>query len=253
MSAWVARVTAAPGLAPAVPSWAWGGWHCRWRSARARTRAGAASVVDCHGHRVRPRRRGAVGVRTWLAVDDTALRAAAGTMSGVEVATLKVLSDDLQTDFSLLYGPRASDVDHARTGRLDVVIQNLALRAGSLSSAQASMTIATPIVSAVIGWIVFGEHIDVAPATVTITLGCAVLAVAGVLLSGSDARPARGGRWSTARQQRRRPPVPAPAPRPPIPRRCLCDRCGRYAVGEVRWRRTLPGGDRLGWNVPWWP
>jgi drug/metabolite transporter (DMT)-like permease len=85
---------------------------------------------------------------------------------------------------------------------LGVVIQNLALRAGSLSSAQASMTIATPIVSAVIGWTVFGEDLDVGPATVAAALACAVLAVAGVvLLSRSDAlaqSAAEGARLKTA-------------------------------------------------------
>jgi len=101
---------------------------------------------------------------------------------------LKVVSDDLQNDFSLLTAPRPATWITLALGVLGVVIQNLALRAGSLSSAQASMTIATPILSAVIGWAVFGEHLDVGPATVAIGLACAVLAVAGVvLLSRSDA------------------------------------------------------------------
>jgi drug/metabolite transporter (DMT)-like permease len=128
--------------------------------------------------------------------------AAAGIVFGVEAATLKVASDDLQADFSLLTAIRPATWITLALGVLGVVIQNLALRAGSLSSAQASMTIATPILSAVIGWAVFGEHLDVGPATVAIGLACAVIAVSGVvLLSRSDAltRSAKpAGRSDTA-------------------------------------------------------
>jgi drug/metabolite transporter (DMT)-like permease len=128
--------------------------------------------------------------------------AAAGLVFGVEAATLKVASDDLQADFSLLTALRPATWITLALAVLGVVIQNLALRAGSLSSAQASMTIATPILSAVIGWAVFGEHLDVGPATVAIGLACAVIAVAGVvLLSRSDAltRSAKpAGRADTA-------------------------------------------------------
>jgi drug/metabolite transporter (DMT)-like permease len=108
--------------------------------------------------------------------------AAAGIVFGVEAATLKVVSDDLQADFSLVTVLRPATWITLVLGVLGVVIQNLALRGGSLSSAQASMTIATPIVSAVIGWTVFGEHLDVGPATVATGVACAVLAVAGVVL-----------------------------------------------------------------------
>ncbi|HEY1282828.1 MAG TPA: DMT family transporter [Acidimicrobiales bacterium] len=130
--------------------------------------------------------------------------AAAGIVFGVEAATLKVVSDDLQSDFSLLTALRPATGITLALAVFGVVIQNLALRAGSLSSAQASMTIATPILSAVIGWTVFGEHLDVGPATVAIGLACAVLAVAGVvLLSRSDAltrsaAPSAGAGTATA-------------------------------------------------------
>jgi drug/metabolite transporter (DMT)-like permease len=116
------------------------------------------------------------------------LGAAAGVVFGVEAATLKVVSDNLSNDFSLLtlLGP-ATWVTLAGAV-FGVVIQNLALRAGSLSSGQASLTIATPLVSAVIGSTVFGEHIDATPATVAAAVACAAVAAGGVmLLSRSDA------------------------------------------------------------------
>jgi drug/metabolite transporter (DMT)-like permease len=114
--------------------------------------------------------------------------AAAGVLFGVEAATLKVVSDDLQNDFSLLTALRPATWITLVLAVVGVVIQNLALRAGSLSSAQASLTIATPIVSAIIGGAVFGEHLDVNPTTVAVAVVCAALAVVGVvLLSRSDA------------------------------------------------------------------
>jgi hypothetical protein len=78
-------------------------------------------------------------------------------------------------------------VDHARARRGRRRHPEPGLRAGSLSSAQASLTIATPIAS-VIGWTVFGERLDENPTTVAVALACAALAVVGVvLLSRSDA------------------------------------------------------------------
>jgi drug/metabolite transporter (DMT)-like permease len=114
--------------------------------------------------------------------------AAAGVLFGVEAATLKVVSDDLQNDFSLLTALRPATWITLVLAVIGVAIQNLALRAGSLASAQASLTIATPIVSAIIGSTVFGEHLDVTLATVAVAMGCGALAVVGVvLLSRSDA------------------------------------------------------------------
>jgi drug/metabolite transporter (DMT)-like permease len=125
--------------------------------------------------------------------------AAAGIVFGVEAATLKVVSDDLQADFSLLTALRPATWVTLALAVCGVVVQNLALRAGRLSSAQASMTIATPIVAAVIGWTVFGEHLDVSAVSVVAAPACAALAVTGVvLLSRSDALATSAGKPKVA-------------------------------------------------------
>jgi hypothetical protein len=64
----------------------------------------------------------------------------------------------------------------------------MALRAGSLASAQASLTISSPVVSGIIGAAIFGERLDVNPATIVVAVACVAVAVVGVvLLSRSDA------------------------------------------------------------------
>jgi len=116
------------------------------------------------------------------------LGAAAGVIFGVEAATLKVASDDLADGFSL--GALLGLATWATLGAavVGVFIQNLALRSGSLASAQASLTISSPIVSGLIGAWIFGERLDVNPATVVAAVVCVVVATAGVvMLSRSDA------------------------------------------------------------------
>jgi drug/metabolite transporter (DMT)-like permease len=116
------------------------------------------------------------------------LGAAAGVIFGLEAATLKVASDDLADGFS--WGALLGVATWATLGAavLGVLIQNLALRAGSLASAQASMTISSPVVSGVLGAWIFGERLDVNPVTVVAAAGCVVVAIIGVvLLSRSDA------------------------------------------------------------------
>jgi len=116
------------------------------------------------------------------------LGAAAGVVFGFEAATLKVASDQLADGFSL--GALLGLATWATLGGavLGVLIQNMALRAGSLASAQASLTIASPLVSGLIGAWIFGERLDVNPVTIVIAIGCVALAVVGVvLLSRSDA------------------------------------------------------------------
>jgi hypothetical protein len=63
-----------------------------------------------------------------------------------------------------------------------VVIQNMALRAGRLPVALSTMTIATPVTSAVIGVALFGENLDVTAATVLIAVIAALLAAIGVVM-----------------------------------------------------------------------
>jgi drug/metabolite transporter (DMT)-like permease len=116
------------------------------------------------------------------------LGAAAGVVFGLEAATLKVASDDLADGFS--WGALLGLATWATLGAaiLGVLIQNLALRAGSLASAQASLTISSPLVSGLLGAWIFGERLDVSPATIVAAVVCVVAAVAGVvLLSRSDA------------------------------------------------------------------
>jgi drug/metabolite transporter (DMT)-like permease len=116
------------------------------------------------------------------------LGAAAGVVFGVEAATLKVASDNLADDvsWSTLLGPATWATLAAAV--VGLLIQNLALRAGSLASAQASLTISSPVVSGVLGAWIFGESLDVSPATVAVAVACVVIAVVGVvLLSRSDA------------------------------------------------------------------
>jgi drug/metabolite transporter (DMT)-like permease len=116
------------------------------------------------------------------------LGAAAGVVFGVEAATLKVASDNVADGFS--WGTVLGLATWATLGAavVGVLIQNLALRAGSLASAQASLTISSPVVSGVLGAWIFGERLDVNPATVVAAVACVAVAVVGVvLLSRSDA------------------------------------------------------------------
>ena len=116
------------------------------------------------------------------------LGAAAGVVFGVEAATLKVASDDLADGFS--WGALLGVATWATLGIavVGVFIQNLALRSGSLASAQASLTISSPIVSGIIGAWIFGERLDVNPVTVVAAVVCVGVATAGVvMLSRSNA------------------------------------------------------------------
>ncbi len=116
------------------------------------------------------------------------LGAAAGVVFGVEAATLKVASDQLADGFS--WGTLVGVATWATLagGVLGILIQNMALRSGSLASAQASLTISSPVVSGVIGAWIFGERLDVSPATIAVAVVCVAAAVGGVvLLSRSDA------------------------------------------------------------------
>jgi hypothetical protein len=116
------------------------------------------------------------------------LGAAAGVVFGVEAATLKVASDQLADGFS--WGTLLGLATWATLGAavLGVLIQNMALRSGSLASAQASLTISSPIVSGIIGAWIFGERLDVNPATIVVAVACVAASVVGVvLLSRSDA------------------------------------------------------------------
>jgi drug/metabolite transporter (DMT)-like permease len=116
------------------------------------------------------------------------LGAAAGVVFGVEAATLKVASDNLADGFS--WGALLGVATWATiaTAIVGVFIQNLALRAGSLASAQASLTISSPVVSGLLGAWIFAEDLDVNPATVVVAVACIGVAVVGVvLLSRSNA------------------------------------------------------------------
>jgi hypothetical protein len=99
-----------------------------------------------------------------------------------------VASDQLADGFS--WGALLGLATWATPGAavLGVLIQNMALRAGSLASAQASLTISSPVVSGILGAWIFGERLDVTPATIAAAVGCVAVAVIGVvLLSRSDA------------------------------------------------------------------
>jgi drug/metabolite transporter (DMT)-like permease len=107
---------------------------------------------------------------------------AAGFVFGIEGATLKIASDDLADglSFAHLVGPAVwATLGLALVG---VVIQNMALRAGRLSVALSTMTISTPVTSAVIGVALFGENLDVTTLTVAISVVAAVLAGVGVVV-----------------------------------------------------------------------
>lgn len=122
---------------------------------------------------------------TWRA---PILGAAAGVVFGVEAATLKVASDDLADGVS--WGALLGVATWATLGMavLGVFIQNLALRSGSLASAQASLTISSPLVSGIIGAWIFGERLDVTPVTVVAAVVFVGVAAAGVvMLSRSNA------------------------------------------------------------------
>lgn len=113
---------------------------------------------------------------------------AAGVLFGIEAATLKVASDDLADGVSVgtLLAPAVWATLVLAVAA--VFVSNLALRAGSLSVAQSSLTIVTPIASTVIGVGVFGEDLELSAATVAIAVVATVAAVVGVvLLSRSSA------------------------------------------------------------------
>lgn len=121
----------------------------------------------------------------------TLLGLSAGAVAGIEAATLKIVSDDLADGLTLarLVGPAVwATIALGVTG---VVLQNMALRAGRLSVALATMTIAAPVTSTVIGVTVFGENLELSVLTVVVAVGAAALAVAGVVaLSQAEARTA---------------------------------------------------------------
>ena len=107
---------------------------------------------------------------------------AAGFVFGIEGATLKIASDDLAEGLTagrLFGGPVWATLALALIG---VIIQNMALRAGRLSVALSTMTIATPVTSAVIGVALFGENLDLTVLTVAISAVAAVLAAIGVVV-----------------------------------------------------------------------
>jgi len=107
---------------------------------------------------------------------------AAGFVFGIEGATLKIASDDLAEGLTagrLFGGPVWATLTLALIG---VIIQNMALRAGRLSVALSTMTIATPVTSAVIGVALFGENLDLTVLTVAISAVAAVLAAIGVVV-----------------------------------------------------------------------
>ena len=107
---------------------------------------------------------------------------AAGFVFGIEGATLKIASDDLADGLTLgrlFGGPVWATLALALVG---VIIQNMALRAGRLSVALSTMTIATPVTSAVIGVALFGENLDVTVVTVAISVVAALLAAIGVVV-----------------------------------------------------------------------
>lgn len=113
---------------------------------------------------------------------------AAGVLFGIEAATLKVASDDLADEVGLatLLAPAVWATLVLAVAA--VFVSNLALRAGSLSVAQSSLTIVTPIASTVIGVGVFGEDLELSALTVAIAVVATVAAVVGVvLLSRSSA------------------------------------------------------------------
>lgn len=119
---------------------------------------------------------------------------AAGIVFGIEGATLKVVSDDLAAGITL-----ASVVGLAVWATLGlatagVVLQNLALRAGHLSVALSTMTIASPVTSTAIGVALFGERLDLTPATVAVAVAATLLAAGGVMVlsraAALEARPA---------------------------------------------------------------
>jgi hypothetical protein len=128
-----------------------------------------------------------VAITFTIAHAHVALRApllglAAGFVFGIEGATLKIASDNLADGLSLahVFGPAVwATLALALVG---VVIQNMALRAGRLSVALSTMTIATPVTSAVIGVALFGENLDVTTLTVAIAVVASLLAGIGVVV-----------------------------------------------------------------------
>ncbi len=107
---------------------------------------------------------------------------AAGFVFGIEGATLKIASDQLADGLTLgrVFGGAVwATLALALVG---VVIQNMALRAGQLSVALSTMTIATPVTSAVIGVALFGENLDVTTLTVVIAVVAALVAAVGVVV-----------------------------------------------------------------------
>jgi hypothetical protein len=181
--------------------------------------------------------------------------AAAGIVFGVEAATLKVVSDDLQADFSLVTALRLATWVTLALAVFGVVVQNLALRAGSQSSTQASTTIAIPIVSAVIGGTVFGEHLDVSAVSVGRHAGARRArrhsrgAPVAVGRRGDVHGPARGGDDNGVGGG-------SPGRRPERPSVFL-DAVGTATVQNASRKGPIPATvrqrDPLGCSVPWWP
>lgn len=110
------------------------------------------------------------------------LGAAAGFLFGVEGATLKIASDDLAAGLSVatLLAPAVGATFLLALG--GVTLQNLALRAGRLSVALSTMTIAMPLTSTVIGVVVFGEDLELSVVTVALSAVAVGLAATGVVL-----------------------------------------------------------------------
>jgi drug/metabolite transporter (DMT)-like permease len=119
------------------------------------------------------------GLLRWRAA---LLGAASGVAFGFEAATLKVAADDLAggVTISALLGIAVWTT--LVVGIVGVLLQNLALRAGSLAVAQASMTIATPVVATALGATLFGETLQRSALTVVAAVAAAAVALAGVAL-----------------------------------------------------------------------
>jgi drug/metabolite transporter (DMT)-like permease len=107
---------------------------------------------------------------------------AAGFVFGIEGATLKIASDNIADGLTLGHVVGGAVWATLGLALVGVVIQNMALRAGRLPVALSTMTIATPVTSAVIGVALFGENLDVTAATVLIAVIAALLAAIGVVL-----------------------------------------------------------------------
>jgi drug/metabolite transporter (DMT)-like permease len=118
----------------------------------------------------------------------TLLGLAAGLVFGIEGATLKIASDELADHPSLLHLVAPAVWATFALGAVGIVIQNMALRAGRLSVALSTMTIATPVSSTVVGCALFGENLELSPGTIaTATIAGLVAGLGVVLLARSVA------------------------------------------------------------------